>query len=373
MKPRLLMVSRFRYALPLDPGQRQKFDALAEEFELRVLASAPEGAPTRDGTFTLVRPLRPRALDGLGFHAGLPLRVARELRRFRPHAVFVQGTHEAAAVLLGRRLAGSDAKVVLDVHGEWAGVTRLYGSPLRRLLSPAADRVAARAVQAVDAIRTVSGSTTARVRELGAEPAAVFPAFVELDTFCGRPVEPLPERPQALFVGALERIKNVDGLAAAWRLAAPRVPGAALRLVGAGALVTAVERLVRELPEQTSWTPQLAPADVARALDGATALVLPSRSEGLPRVVLEALCRGRGVIGTRVGGIPDLVSEGESGLLVEPGDVGGLAEALVRVLSDRAVAERLGAGAADSSARWLVTPREHARLMRELIERTLKS
>ena len=74
-------------------------------------------------------------------------------------------------------------------------------------------------------------------------------------------------------------------------------------------------------------------------------LVLPSRSEGLGRVVVEAFCRGRGVVGTRVGGIPDLVEDGETGLLVPPEDAAALADALVRVLSDRALAERLGAAA----------------------------
>ena len=79
------------------------------------------------------------------------------------------------------------------------------------------------------------------------EPSAVFPAYMDLEPFLGPP-EPLPERPTALFVGVLELYKNIDGLAAAWRLAAPRLPGAQLHIVGRGTRAEVVEALVRDLP-----------------------------------------------------------------------------------------------------------------------------
>ena len=63
------------------------------------------------------------------------------------------------------------------------------------------------------------------------------------------------------------------------------------------------------------------------------------------RVVVEAFCRGRAVVGTDAGGIPDLVADGVSGLLVPVGDAEALAAALVRVLVDRGLAERLGEAA----------------------------
>jgi glycosyltransferase involved in cell wall biosynthesis len=368
VKPRVLFVGRTRYRLPLDDGLRKKFDALGRDLDVRVLASAAPGSSTGDGTFALVPPLRPRVLDGAWFHISLPVRVARELRRFRPDAVVAQSAYEAAAVRLARVLARSRARLVLDVHADWQTSTRLYGSPLRRTLAPFGDRVARSALRHADGVRTISGYTTGLVRELGVEPAGVFPAFMDLDPFAGQ-TAPLPERPQGLFVGVLERYKNVDGLADAWRLAAPRVPDATLHLVGRGTLTEVVERLVADVPGQTSWTPALPTADVARALDDAWALVLPSRSEGLGRVVVEAFCRGRAVLGTRVGGIPNLVEDGVNGLLVAPGDTAALADALARLLSDRELAERLGAGAYRSATPWLQTPEEYAERVRTLVER----
>ena len=81
-KPRVLIVGRSRYRLPLEPSLRRKFDALAAELDVRVLASARDGSPTHDETFRLVRPRD--TLDGPRFWAELPFRIWRELESFRP-------------------------------------------------------------------------------------------------------------------------------------------------------------------------------------------------------------------------------------------------------------------------------------------------
>jgi glycosyltransferase involved in cell wall biosynthesis len=362
VKARVLIVGRSRYRLPLDGGLRRKFDALAAELDVRVLASAPAGAPVGDATFRLVPPSRPRVLDGLLFYTALPFRVRRELRDFHPDAVLVQSPYEAAAVLLAR-----GRPVILEIHGDWRTATRLYGSGARQLLAPLADRLALAAVRRVDAVRTISSFTTGLVRSVGVEPAATFPAFMDLERFLG-PVVALPEQPYVLFVGVLERYKGVDELAGAWRLAAPRLPGAKLRIVGKGSRTGVAEALVRDLPGQTEWTREVPNEQIPDVLDAATALVLSSRSEGLGRIVVEALCRGRPVVASRVGGITDLIRDGENGLLVDPCDPASLADALVCMLSDRALAERLAAAARPSVEPWIATPEDYAVRTRELVE-----
>jgi len=370
VRRKLLMVGRTRYALPLSPSLERKFDALSAELDLRVLATA-SGGRLGDPRFQLVRPARPRVLDGASFYALLPFRVARELRDFRPDAVLAQGGQEAALVHFARKLARVPTRVIVDVHGDPAAPTRLYGSPLRRGLAPLADWLARVGLQRADGVRTISAYTSGVVREAGAEPTATFAAFMDLDPFLATEPAPLPEPPVALFVGVLERYKAVDVLADAWRLAAPQAPGATLHLVGRGALREVVKRLVAELPEQTRWTEVLSTPDVARALDESRVLVLPSRSEGLGRVVVEAFCRGRGVVASRVGGIPDIVTDGETGILVPPGDAAALADALVRVLTDREPAQRFGTAARIAVEPWLATPEEYARRIRDLVENTL--
>jgi glycosyltransferase involved in cell wall biosynthesis len=368
VKKRLLMVGRSRYSLPLSPSLAQKFDALSAELDVRVLASAGGAADEGDPRFHLARPIRPRVFDGPAFYALLPFRVARELRSFRPDAVLAQGAQEAALVVLGRRLARVRTRVIADIHGDPAAPARLYGSPSRKALAPIADALAGYGLRRSDGVRTISPYTSRLVREAGVEPTAEFAAFMDLEPFTESEPAPLPTRPLALFVGVLERYKAVDVLAEAWRRAAPRVPDATLHLVGRGTLHEVPERLLAELPEQVRWTASLVTSEVASALDEATVLVLPSRSEGLGRVVVEAFCRGRGVVASRVGGIPDLVEDGRTGLLVPPGDADALADALVRALSDRTLAERLGSAAHVAVEPWLATPEEYARRLRGLVD-----
>jgi glycosyltransferase involved in cell wall biosynthesis len=362
MRPRVLFVSR-RLDLPLAPSLERKWDAIGEQLDFRVLAGGAGG----NGSFRLAPELP--ALDGPAFFAALPLRIARELRDFRPHAVLAQGAHETAAALSARKLARTDTAVIADLHGDWRAPTRLYGSRLRTLLNPLADRMAVSALRHADGVRTVTGYTTGLVRELGLEPADEFPAYMDFDSFLQERPKALPQLPQALFVGVLERYKNLDGLAQAWRRAAPQLTDARLKLVGSGTLQPVVEGLVRDFPGEVSWTERLSQPDVSAALDASTFLLLPSRSEGMGRVIVEAFCRARPVLASRVGGIPDLVEDGVNGLLVKPGDTEGLARAIVRLMQDRALAERLATGAQASATLWTISPQDFAGRLRAMVER----
>src|SRR5439155_11846500 len=175
-----------RYELPLSPSLERKFAALREHFDVRVLATAADGRASDDGTFRLVG--RMSVLDGPLFYLLLPLRVRRLAREGRPAAIVTQSPYEAAFA----RLARTGARIVVELHGDWRTATRLYGSRLRRPLSPLADAVGTWGVRHADAVRTLSPFTTRLVRELGREPDAEFAAFMDLELFAERPPEPLP-------------------------------------------------------------------------------------------------------------------------------------------------------------------------------------
>jgi glycosyltransferase involved in cell wall biosynthesis len=171
-------------------------------------------------------------------------------------------------------------------------------------------------------------------------------------------------------VGALEPYKNVVGLAAAWRRLADRVPEAALVVVGSGSQQAMVDELLRDFPGRMTHHAWLDPDAVAAAMDESTLLVLPSWPEGLGRVIIESFARGRGVVATDAGGIPDLVTHEREGLLIPPADVEALAAALERVLTDRELASRLGAAARERYVEWHSTPEELATELRRLAQAT---
>jgi glycosyltransferase involved in cell wall biosynthesis len=362
-RPRVLFVARTRYSLPLSPALARKWDALEEVLDVRMLA---RGGGTGDPRFHLRLPG-----NGVACQLLLPREVARELRAFQPEAVLAQSPHEGAACLIARRLTSWQGPVIADVHGDWRASTRLYGSPLRGLLTLPAGLVARMSLRRLDGIRTLSPFTTELVRQSGAEPLAEFPAYVDLAAFQDTSPAPLPARPQAAFVGVLEPYKGLRTLRRAWQAVHAQHPDARLVMVGSGHAVRAVRRFVESSEGSVVWRERLAGEAVAELLDASTCLVLPSQSEGLPRIVMEAFCRGRAVVATRVGGVPDLVRDGENGLLVDRGDAAGLAAALGRILGSQEEAERLASGAAATDGPWRATPEDFAARTRALVDHAL--
>ena len=289
-RPRVLFVGRSRYSLPLPGWLAKKWDAVEEQLDYRILGAGEEGSPLQSERFRLTAAARPRRLDGVLFHVRLPLRVRHQLREFRPDVMVAADPFVGVAVLAGRSLARSRTPVIVEVHGDWRTFTRLYGSPSRRTIAQVADALARLSLRRADATRALSRFTSSLVEEVRGRPAdGIFPTYSDLSAFTARPVAELPQRPTALFVGALEAYKNVDGLAAAWRRVAAELPEAKLMIVGKGSRPAPVERLVRDLPDHVEHVPQLDPDGVARAFDESTLLVLPSWPEGLGRVVIEVV------------------------------------------------------------------------------------
>jgi len=358
------------FELPLAPALAKKWDAVSQELEVRVIGRE-QAIRAADARFRLV-PQGPRHLRGLGYYAALPAIVGRELRRFRPDAIITKSPYEAFALLPVRKLTRPSPKLLVDLHGDWRTAPRLYGSSLRRLYAGLADRAAAFALRRADGTRAISEYTASLAAETtGRDPVAVFPAYFDLESFTREPPKPLPDQPAVAWIGVLQRYKDPRVLAEAWRLVAAKTSAARLVVVGRGPLQHIVDELVREFPTRVTSIPQLAPAEVAKLLDESTLLAMSSASEGLGRVIMEAFTRGRPVVSTAVGGIPDLVESGRNGVLVEPGDAKALAGALVRVLEDRELAEQLSRGAlADAEAlRW--TPDRYAKALRRLVDTAL--
>ncbi len=153
-----------------------------------------------------------------------------------------------------------------------------------------------------------------------------------------------PNRPlQLLFAARLTPEKGVRVILEAMRLV-PRGCPAALTVAGKGALEGEVRAAANEDP-RIAFAGYLSGEEKVRAFAGADALLLPSLwYENAPVVVLEAAAYGLPVIGSRLGAIPEFVQNGVNGLLFEPGNPRSLADAIVRLASNRALLETLATG-----------------------------
>ena len=150
----------------------------------------------------------------------------------------------------------------------------------------------------------------------------------------GRTAGPAGDR--MVFVGRLAAVKGVRVLLDALAEVRRTRPGATLTLVGDGPERAGIEAhaAALELSEAVRFTGYLTQDEVAAELAAADLFVLPSFAEGVPVVLMEAMATGLPVIATRIAGIPELVEEGVSGLLVPPGDAVALAAAIGELLAD---------------------------------------
>ncbi len=148
---------------------------------------------------------------------------------------------------------------------------------------------------------------------------------------------PPPAEPRLAAVGRLIPIKGFDVLWGAFARARSQVPGLTLELAGSGPLEA---QLRASAPDGVTLLGRVAPA--APVLERAAVVVVPSRGEGFGMVALEAMERGRAVIASDVGGLPELVRDGENGVVVPVEDESALAEAIVALATDPDRARRLG-------------------------------
>ena len=164
---------------------------------------------------------------------------------------------------------------------------------------------------------------------------------------------PLPERAERIMVcvARLEYSKGIDVLLHAWSrmLHAPDEWRTQLTpqllLIGDGVLKTQLERMVADLAIQDNVTFLGSQKNVRPYLQKAWGFVLPSRWEGMPNALLEAMACGLTCVATRVSGSEDILINGQNGLLVEPEQPIEMAQALQRILEDADLAQRLGSEA----------------------------
>ena len=277
-------------------------------------------------------------------------RIRRLVRDLRPDIV---ETHLSKAGILGR-VAARLEHVPAVVHVFHGHVLDGYFGPLKTWMA----RRTERALAAIsDRLVAVSARVKQELVNHGishGDRIAVIELGLELDPLLDcrsargllrRELGIAPDAPLVGNVGRLSRIKNHELFLEAAARVATRHPEVRFLVVGDGERRSALESRVRRL----NLTRQVLFAGWRSDLPGVYAdldvLALSSDNEGTPLVLIEAMAAGCPTVATGVGGVPDLIDDGVSGLLVPPRQAGPLADAIVRVLQDRHLAGALAAQA----------------------------
>ena len=207
-------------------------------------------------------------------------------------------------------------ELIVEIHGDWK--ERL---PAFR---PVLTFFAKRAFRSADKIRGVASYLVAKAQKYApGKPYFLFPTFTALDDFLAE--NDVKFDNDILFVGRQDRIKGIKYLVEAFELIKKDFPDFKLSLVGEG------------LAEG-----KLSLAEVRNRMKSCYCLVVPSTTEGLPRVIMEAMALQKPVIASNVGGIPDLVKDGVNGFLFKVGNIEQLAEKLRTLLSNKEMAVEMG-------------------------------
>ncbi len=344
------------------PFNRQQFAALAKHCDVEVLATIPWfpgagllGQRSSAGALAAV----PTVEEIAGLHVRHPrtlfvprmahstwgplyaASLARLVPRYRGKIDVVLGSWAYpdgfAAVLFAQALG---VPAVVKLHGSDINNVAEMPGP-RRMLQWALPRAAR--------IVAVSRALADKVTELGVAPARIalvsngvdserFAPRDRSDRSAARQILGLPADARlALYVGNLKPAKGVLDLLAAAPAVLDASPHNYLALVGGGESANAIAEAANALgPERASRIVRLGPlpADqVASWMAACNILVLPSWNEGTPNVVLEALASGRRVVACEVGGVPDLLTDAELGVMVPPRQPAQLSAALIHALT----------------------------------------
>ena len=345
-----------RYRRPLDETDRKKFAAMGVLGELFVVGFAHGLRPrffTEHAHFYLLPELPLRICRYLELWLGGALIAAWLILRHDVRLIVAQGPYEGFAAAALKKIAawlGRRVFLVVEVHGDFEASVflerRIRWAKLYRLLMARAARFS---FQQADVLRAISGSTRAQLRRWAPDKAILqFPAWTDMDVFrlvAGEANERAGER--ILYAGVLTPLKGVHRLIDAFARIAGEFPQSRLLVVGRRQSETYAVELRRQVArlgrgERIEFKPAIAQAELAALMAGAAVLVLPSASEGLGRVILEAMAAATPVIGSDVGGIPDLIENGVNGFLVPPDDERALARRLAWILENPRQARALG-------------------------------
>ncbi|OHB48692.1 MAG: hypothetical protein A2106_02205 [Planctomycetes bacterium GWF2_40_8] len=275
------------------------------------------------------------------------INIYRLIKRIRPHIVH---THTSKAGLLGR-LASFLARVPIIIHTPHGHVFHSYYGPVMTKVFVFAEKILSFITDKITALTNRERDEHLEEGIASIEKYIVIHSGVMLDRLMNMNIDAGAVRGEfgiaqdSNVIGVVGRLVPIKGhkyLVSAAKRIIKEFRNTVFVFVGDGYLSSRLERQAESVGVRkniifTGWR-----KDAVEILDLFDILVLPSLNEGMGKVLVEGMALGKPIIASNVGGIIDLVRNGENGILVPPGDSDALGEAILQLLKDKNLSEKLG-------------------------------
>lgn len=273
--------------------------------------------------FWLLKKINPDIVHAQSIGMGMPAFLARKLLR-KPYVVWGRGS---------------------EVYLPW-----LYKKPISKLV-----------MRSASAVIALTEDMKRRMREICNREVSVIPNGIDLDRFQGLNPGTLREGLKVnsdekliLFVGGLKPIKGIEYLIQAMSSIKQSETKAKLLLVGQGEERERLEQLAKSLGlnDYVRFIGEIPNEEVPEYMAASDVFVLPSLSESFGIVNLEAMASGLPIVATRVGGLPEIIKEGNNGFLVEPKNPKEIAEKVLLILKDEELSSRISRSNKEKAKRY---------------------
>ena len=344
----ILFVGNARYTLPLNKTLEKKFIGLKELGNIFVIAFSNSNKKIiRENVvnFYLMPLYKSEILKYIFYIWHIFLGTIKICFKNKIDIIIAQSPIEGFFIVGAKKILWflrKKPRLIIELHGDWESAPLLYNQARQNILYKYLLKIFNYfSFKNADALRTVSKTLASKIKIN--KPVYVFPTYTEIEPFLDAN-DNLDKKNKIIFIGQLTYLKGVQYLIKSVAELKKQYSDINLTIIGDGDYKKDLQDLIKKknLQDRCFFKGSVDQSEIINEMENSLVLVLPSLTEGLPRVIIEAMACGLPVIGTKVGGIPELIADNENGFLISPKNSDELEEKIKYFLENKEKAMSMG-------------------------------
>ena len=344
----ILFVGNARYTLPLNKTLEKKFIGLKELGNIFVIAFSNSNKKIiRENVvnFYLMPLYKSEILKYIFYIWHIFLGTIKICFKNKIDIIIAQSPIEGFFIVGAKKILWflrKKPRLIIELHGDWESAPLLYNQARQNILYKYLLKIFNYFFSKnADALRTVSKTLASKIKIN--KPVYVFPTYTEIEPFLDAN-DNLDKKNKIIFIGQLTYLKGVQYLIKSVAELKKQYSDINLTIIGDGDYKKDLQDLIKKknLQDRCFFKGSVDQSEIINEMENSLVLVLPSLTEGLPRVIIEAMACGLPVIGTKVGGIPELIADNENGFLISPKNSDELEEKIKYFLENKEKAMSMG-------------------------------